>query len=157
MPNFDDPYKSITMPPGLIAFVSLPTSFKGRVQRGKDLPATWVEYQISASNDNCAHGDISLEQGYDGAALIWSDEDGNDSKGGFETDLFEGAPTEAFQNKPDGSPALATTMGNWMSGPNQAAIDWENEKVGQSKAYIQGGTGVPDVSSCNQRLRVKFF
>ena len=157
VPNFDSPYKYITMPPSLIAYVYLPTSFKGRVQRGTDLPATWVEYQISADNDNCAHGDISLEQGYDGAATISADGDDNDDTNGFEVDLFNGAPEAAYQNKPDGSKALATTMGNWMSGPNSAAIDWENEKIGQSKAYITGGTGVPDVKSCNQRLYVKFL
>lgn len=32
-------------------------------------------------------------------------------------------------------------MGNWMSGPNEAAVDYLNQVVGQSKAYITGGTG----------------
>ena len=156
-PNFDSPCKWISMPPNLTAFVSLPTSFKGRLQRGTELPATWIEYQISASNDNCAHGDISLEQGYDGSATIKSTDEGDDSINGFTIDLFEGAPEGAYMSKPDGTPALATTMGNWASEANADAIQWENNKVGQSKAYIQGGTGVPDVKSCNNRLFITLY
>ncbi|KAI4120576.1 MAG: hypothetical protein LQ338_006912 [Usnochroma carphineum] len=137
-------------------FVTLPGSFKGRVQRGTQLPATWVEFQISADNDGAAHGDISLEQGCDGAAKI-SATDGSGRSNGFTDDIVSGAPGAAFQNKPDGTRALATTMGNWISGPNQAAIDWENQKVGQRKAYIQGGTGTDDVASSNKCLSVDFY
>ena len=156
-PNFNAPSKYITMPPGLTAFVSLDSSFKGRVQRGTQLPATWVEFQLAASNDKGAHGDISLEQGYDGPATIASTEPGNTSSGGFTNEILPGAPSGAIVNKPDGTPALGSTMGNWAAGPNKDAINWENEQVGQSKAYITGGTGVPDVSSSNQRLRVAFY
>ena len=53
--------------------------------------------------------------------------------------------------------ALASTVGNWMAGPNQAAIEWERKMVGQEKAYITGGTGVPDVASRNQVLAVDFY
>ena len=152
-PNFNDPLKYITMPAGEIAYVSLDTSFKGRVQRGTSLPATWVEFQVAASNDNGAHGDVSLEQGCDGAAEIFSTEDGNTSKGGFSNDCRTGAPSAAFQA---GTNALASTMGNWNGPGNTAAIDWLNQVVGQDKAYITGGTGVPDVSSSNQRLWITF-
>ena len=48
-------------------------------------------------------------------------------------------------------------MGNWMGGPNQAAIEYERKVVGQEKAYITGGTGVPDVASKNQVLAVEFY
>ena len=48
-------------------------------------------------------------------------------------------------------------MGNWMGGPNQAAIEYEKKVVGQEKAYITGGTGVPDVASHNQVLAVDFY
>ena len=137
-------------------FVSLPTSFKVRVQRGTQLPATWVEFQIAASNDNAAHGDISLEQGCAGTATI-SATDGSGQSNRFANDILSGAPPAAIQNKPDRTPALATTMGNWMSEPNQAAIDWESQVVGQSKAYIKGGTGVPDVGGTNQCLAVDFY
>ena len=154
--NFDHPDPTVQVDANGSLFVSLPTSFKGRVQRGTQLPATWVEFQIAASNDNAAHGDISLEQGCDGAATI-SATDGSGQSNGFTNDVLSGAPPAALQNKPDGTPALATTVGNWMSGPNQAAITWENQVVGQSKAYIQGGIGVPDVASTNQCLAVDFY
>jgi hypothetical protein len=38
--NFDHPLKSIKLAPGAQSFVSLPVTFKGRVQRGTTLPAT---------------------------------------------------------------------------------------------------------------------
>lgn len=154
--NFDHPDPTVQVEANGSLFVSLPTTFKGRVQRGTQLPATWAEFQIAASNDNAAHGDISLQQGCDGAGTI-SATDGSGRSNGFTNDILSGAPPAAIQNKPDGTRALATTVGNWMSGPNQAAIDWENRVVGQSKAYIQGGTGVPDVASRNQCLAVDFY
>ncbi|KAL8637015.1 MAG: hypothetical protein Q9228_005668 [Teloschistes exilis] len=147
--NFDHPDPIVTVNANDSHFVSLPESFKGRVQRGTQLPATWAEFQISASNDGAAHGDISLQQGCDGAATI-SATDGSGQKNGFNWDILKDAPEAAIQKKPDGTRALATTVGNWMSGPNQAAIEWEQKKVGQQRAYIVGGTGVPDVASKNK-------
>ena len=155
--NFDNPMEPpTTVPPGATTFVSLPTSFKGRVQRGNIIPATWVEFQISASNDGAAHGDVSLEQGCDGAATI-SSTDGSNVTGGFTNDVLSGAPTTALQSKPDGTKAIASTMGNWNGGPNQAAIDYLNGVVSQSKAYITGGIGVPDIASKNNVLAVVFY
>jgi hypothetical protein len=115
-----------------------------------------VEFQISASNDNAAHGDVSLEQGCDGAATI-SSTDGSNVTGGFTNDVMSGAPEASLQTRPDGSKAIASTMGNWIAGPNEAAIDYLNGAVGQSKAYITGGTGVPDIASKNNVLAVVFY
>jgi len=154
--NFDKPSNPTTLQPGETTFVGLPETFKGRVQRGTQLPATWVEFQISASDDGGAHGDISLEQGCDGAATIRAT-DGSDWTNGFSHDVLSDAPEAAIQNKPDGRKALATTMGNWMSGPNQAAIDYLNQVVGQQHAYIVGGTGTDDVASSNKCLAVVFY
>lgn len=154
--NFDHPDPIVNVDSNGSTFVSLPTSFKGRVQRETALPATWVEFQICADNDQAAHGDISLEQGCDGAATI-SATDGSGRSNGFSQDILSGAPDAAIQNKPDGTKALATTVGSWMSGPNQAAIDHENQAVGQQHAYIQGGTGTDDVASANQCLAVDFY
>ncbi|KAL8741465.1 MAG: hypothetical protein Q9190_005929 [Brigantiaea leucoxantha] len=154
--NFDHPDPTVVVGADSSQFVPLPTSFKGRVQRGTQLPATWAEFQIAASNDNAAHGDISLQQGCDGAATI-SATDGSGRSNGFTEEIVSGAPQEAVQNKPDGTRALATTVGNWMSGPNQAAIDYEMRVVRQERAYIVGGTGVPDVASSNQVLAVDFY
>lgn len=153
--NFDHPNDPpTTVAAGATTFVSLPTSFKGRVQRGNTLPATWVEFQIQAT-DGHAHGDVSLEQGCDGAATITPATGG--PSGGFTNDVLSGAPAAALVAKPDGTKALASTMGNWMGGPNQAAIQYLQTAVGQSKAYITGGTGVPDIMSTNNQFNVVFY
>ncbi|KAL8830199.1 MAG: hypothetical protein Q9191_001560 [Dirinaria sp. TL-2023a] len=160
--NFDHPLKSVHLAPRASAFVELPPTFKGRVQRGTLLPATWVEFQLDASNDHAAHGDVSLEQGCDGAATIASTD--NDSSihravvvGGFEKDILTHAPEKAVVKRQDGIKCLASTMGNWMAGPNEHAAAWEEQEVGQKKAYIKGGTGTDDVMSRNRRLKVVFF
>ncbi|KAL9046065.1 MAG: hypothetical protein Q9214_001007 [Letrouitia sp. 1 TL-2023] len=154
--NFDHPDPTVSVAANSSLFVSLPDTFKGRVQRGTQLPATWAEFQLSADNDHAAHGDISLQQGCDGAATI-SATDGSGRSNGFTEEILSGAPEAAVQNKPDGTRALATTVGNWMSGPNQAAIDYELQVVRQERAYIVGGTGVPDVASSNRALAVDFY
>ncbi|KAL1302392.1 hypothetical protein AAFC00_002793 [Neodothiora populina] len=150
--NFDHPLKSVKVAAGHTTFVSLATSFKGRVQRGKLIPATWAEFQIEASNDHKAHGDISVEQGNDGPATI-SSTDGTNVSGGFTTPI--NAPPAAFVTRSDGKRVIASTMGNWMGGPNEAAIKAQ-ESI-KHKAYVQGGTGVPDIASANKRLAVHFY
>ena len=121
------------------------------------LPCTWAEFQLDASNDHGAHGDISLEQGCDGGATIAATDGRGSVVGGFEEDILKGAPEQATVKRGDGERVLQTTMGNWMSGPNGAAIEYERRVVGQRKAYITGGTGTPDVASLNQRLAVDFY
>ncbi len=154
--NFDHPLKSIKLAPGAHTFVNLSESFKGRVQRGTLIPATWVEFQVSASNDKAAHGDISLEQGCDGAATIAST-DGTKRMNGFTNDVVSGAPEAAIFKRKDGEKVIASTVGNWMAGPNEAAVKWLEKEVGQKKAYITGGTGTDDVASRNKCLAVDFY
>jgi len=48
-------------------------------------------------------------------------------------------------------------VGNWMGGPNQKAVEWLRGELGVGKAYITGGTGVPDVASRNRVLAVDMF
>ena len=154
--NFDHPLKSVQLASHASKFVPLPASFKGRVQRGILIPATWAEFQLDASNDHAAHGDISLEQGCDGAATIAST-DGTNRIGGFQKDVLTHAPEKALVMRKDGVKVLASTEGNWMAGPNEAAVEWLQKQVGQKKAYIKGGTGTDDVASRNRRLAVTFF
>lgn len=150
--NFDHPLKSMHVLAGKTAFVSLPKSFKGRVQRGSIIPATWAEFQIEASDDHKAHGDISVEQGNDGPATI-SATDGTHVKNGFTTPIQAGKA--AYQTRSDGKTVIASTMGNWLGGPNHAAID--AQQVIKTKAYVTGGSGVPDVASGNGRLAIDFY
>ena len=118
-------------------------------------PATWVEFQVSASNDGAAHGDISLEQGCDGAATIAST-DGSKRINGFTNDVVKDAPDAACTKK-NGEKVIASTVGNWAGGPNKAASDYLDRVVGQRKAYILGGTGTDDVASRNKCLAVDFY
>lgn len=154
--NFDHPLRSVHLAPHATSFVALPATFKGRVQRGTRIPATWAEFQLNASNDHAAHGDISLEQGCDGAAMIHAT-DGSGRSNGFSHDILAKAPRAAITKRADGIEVLASTMGNWMAGPNEAAAEYELKAVGQAKAYIKGGTGTEDVASKNQQLAIEFF
>ncbi|KAL8807158.1 MAG: hypothetical protein Q9182_000840 [Xanthomendoza sp. 2 TL-2023] len=152
--NFDHPLKNQHLAPHTSHFVPLPASFKGRVQRGQLIPATWVEFQCEASNDHFAHGDISLQQGCDGAATIKGTEG---TVGGFVKDIITHAPKEAKVTRKDGVVCLGSTMGNWMAGPNEAAAAWEMKEVGQRKAYIKGGSGTDDIMSKTRRFEVVFY
>ncbi|KAH6645065.1 hypothetical protein BKA67DRAFT_542050 [Truncatella angustata] len=154
--NFDNPLKNVTLAPGASTHVPLDLQFKGRVQKGTELPATWVEFQIRADDDQAAHGDISLQQGCDCAAEIAST-DGSNVSNGFSNEILQGAPEAAIRRKPNGEVALDTTVGNWNGGPNQATIDYLTNTLGQGKVYILGGTGVPDVASKNNCLAVTFY
>ncbi|KAL8858752.1 MAG: hypothetical protein Q9178_004669 [Gyalolechia marmorata] len=103
--NFDKPLKSVRLAPKASRFVPLPASFKGRVQRGTLIPATWVEFQCEAANDHAAHGDISLQQGCDGAATIQGTDGaphGSGLIGGFTKDIITHAPEKAKVKRQDG-------------------------------------------------------
>jgi hypothetical protein len=150
--NFDKPLKSVHVPAGHTVSVDLPSSFKGRVQRGDKIPATWVEFQLEASDDHKAHGDVSVEQGNDGPATIRSS-DGTNRTGGFTAPIH--APESAYQTRSDGKHVIASTMGNWLGGPNKAAIEAQQSIKG--RVYVTGGTGVPDIASANNRFAVDFY
>jgi len=159
-----NPGQSITLTAGSDKFVSLPTSWKGHVQRGQSdptviSPASWAEFQVQASDGN-AWGDISLQKGCDGAVKIISATDPSQAFG-FEIDIITGAPEGAKVQTSDGQPALGYTTGGWMGTtleePNQAAIDWEQDQVGQSNVYILGGTGTDVIKSSNNVVHVEFY
>ncbi|THW85615.1 hypothetical protein D6D18_07709 [Aureobasidium pullulans] len=138
--------------PGQTVSVDLPWSSKGRVQRGSIVPATWVEFQLEATNDHKAHEDVNVEQGNDGPAMIRAT-DGTNTTSGFPTPVH--AAASAYQIRSDGQRVIASTMGNWLEGPNQAAI--ESQKAIRDKVYVTGGTGVPDVASAINRLAIDFY
>ncbi|KAI0483594.1 hypothetical protein F4859DRAFT_473415 [Xylaria cf. heliscus] len=154
--NFDHPLKHVEVGPNQTVHVPLSVAFKGRVQRGDQQPATWCEFQVKASDDGRAHGDISVQQGCDGAATVAST-DGTNVSNGFTKDIVKGAPAAALDKKPNGEKVLASTEGNWKGPGNQATIDWCYKQLGHGKAYIKGGTGVPDVASKNNCLHFTFY
>lgn len=99
-----------------------------------------------------------MQQGYDGAATITiHSTDGSGDWAGFTNDAFIDAPAAAYRNKPNGDPALDTTMSNWMGPANTATIDHLNKVVGQYNAYILGGSGTKVVRSTNRCLGVTFY
>lgn len=126
-PNFDHPEPTGGVKADDPTFFSLAETFKGRVQRGTQLLATWVEFRVAAF-DGAAHGDIGLEQGCDGVATVNATNESGQSNGSTD-EVLSAAPEPAVQYKPDGTKALATTMGNWMSGPNEATVDYLNQVV----------------------------
>ncbi|KAI9860639.1 MAG: hypothetical protein M1813_006064 [Trichoglossum hirsutum] len=155
--NFDHPDTCVTLNAGASQFVPLDPSFKGRVQRTRSIPSTWVEFQLAASDDGKAHGDVSIEQGCDGAAIIEST-DGTNRSGGFTIDIVSGAPDAATMVRPvDNKRVLSSTMGNWFGPANTAASNWAASKIDASKTYIVGGTGVEDVASANRAFAVTFY
>ncbi|KAL9615088.1 MAG: hypothetical protein Q9167_000511 [Letrouitia subvulpina] len=160
-------FTSVTLAAGVAQFVSLPLDFKGHVQRGDKLPCTWVEFQLNDEStkyhDKKAHGDVSIEQGYDGAAIIRA-MDGSEIRNGFKKDISIGAPHEAFfknlvhsdklTNKPN---VLDTIMGNWWGAANHWAKDWAHSQLEQKNVYMGGEEGTDDVASANHCMAVDFY
>jgi hypothetical protein len=113
-PNYDNASPKIDLAPGESQMVPLSLAFKGRVQRGGYLPCTFVEFQLQDTTspyaDHKAHGDVSVQQGYDGSATIMGT-DGTNLKGGFDWDVYEGAPDSAFRMRADGKRVIDGTVG----------------------------------------------
>lgn len=155
-----NPGKTYTLDAGKSQFVSLPTTWKGHIQRNSVAPNTWAEFQI-ADDKGVAWGDITLQQGCDGPAVIKSLDDGKSF--GFTNDIISNAPAAAVKHKSSGQKALDTTVGGYggvSDHPNQATIDYLNSGVlpgGQTQVYILGGTGTDCVQSKTQQLAVEFY
>jgi hypothetical protein len=156
--NFDHPDTSVALGPGEHAFVPLPAAFKGRVQRGTEQPATWVEFQLHADDGHgAAWGNVSVEQGCDGPATIAA-ADGAGTEVGFAgpADIVDRAPEAAVRAKPSGERAVDTTVGNWNPA-NGAAVEYLTKEVGQEKAYILGGTGTRVAMSRNGQFKIVMY
>lgn len=171
-PSFKDPdpeVPAVTVGPGETKYVKIASSWKGRVQRGKEQPATWGEFQLQDTDndgrqaDGAAHGNISLIQGCDGAAEIAST-DGTNVRNGITKDCREGAPPAAIEKKPDGLTTLGRLVQNWEgSNINPAAVTWAMNNIDGTKAYMLGpdgkaaSSGVPDIASKNNCLEFDFY
>lgn len=147
----------VTVQPSQTASVSLGADFKGRIVRATDMPATWVEVQIKATDGN-AWGDVSLQTGCDSAATVAPTDGGGSSKVGFDNkDVVGGAPDGAKTTREsDGATVIATP---WSVGKilNQDAVDYLKDKVGVKNAYIDNLSGTDVAVSSNNRLAVVMY
>ncbi|KUI61441.1 hypothetical protein VP1G_08636 [Cytospora mali] len=147
---------SVVVQPKETKSVTLSTDFKGRVVRSTDMPATWVEVQIKATDGN-AWGDVSLQPGCDGAATVGPTDGGSSATVGFtNSDIVAGAPEGAKTTRGDGKTVIAKT---WSEGTilNQDAVDYLLSAVGNSKAYIDNTYGTNVAVSSNNRLAVVMY
>lgn len=151
-----DQVASVTLQPNQSKAVTLPTSFKGRVVRSTDMPATWVEVQVMADDGN-AWGDVSLQTGCDGAATVAPTDGGSSATVGFsDTDIVANAPDSAKTTRADGVGVIATP---WSMGTilNADAVDYLKRVVGVAKAYIDNTSQTDVAVSSNNRLAVVMY
>lgn len=151
-----DQVASVTLQPNQSKAVTLPTSFKGRVVRSTDMPATWVEVQVMADDGN-AWGDVSLQTGCDGAATVAPTDGGSSATVGFsDTDIVANAPDSAKTTRVDGVSVIATP---WSMGTilNADAVDYLKRVVGVAKAYIDNTSQTDVAVSSNNRLAVVMY
>lgn len=156
---------SVSVSPSATASVTLDLTFKGRVVRTTDTPATWVELQIQNTDSSCGStcgygwGDVSLEMGCDGAATV-APADGTGTTVGFSSpaDLVDNAPSAATTTRSDGTKVIQAP---WYDGTPlcQAAIDYLTETVpgGSSAVYINNTYGTTMATSANNRFLVTFY
>ena len=172
--------KTVSVDGGDTQFISLDAGWDGTVQRGVALPATWVEMHLVGT----ASGDVSLQQGCDGAATL-SSTTSSDTQG-FTENINDNANipagalfNPATQSTPcyndDGADlsvqcttsatnVLDTTTGNFWGPANTASTDYIESQLGGSteameKAFV--GTSdwntTPQVTSSNNCFAVAFY
>lgn len=160
---------SVSVGPSQTAAVSLDLSFKGRVVRTTDTPATWVELQIQSDTSGCTEGsafcgwgwgDVSLEMGCDGAATV-APADGSGDAVGYTTpaDLVDKAPSAATTTR--SSDGVKVITAPWYDGTvlNQAAADYlyQNVPGDNTMAYINVTSGTTQAVATNNRFLVTFY
>ena len=121
----------VQLRPGESVFVSVCDTFAGRVVRGNpnfnldcminSNLGTWIELSWEWRPSTKSWGDVSLLEGCDGAAVLLAT-DRSGSSTGFSDNILAGAPFSALSNKPDGSLALAKTVGKTA---NYVALQYE--------------------------------
>ena len=164
-----NPYKSVPLAPGKGASVSLPPGFIGHVQRGKLLPATWVELNMVAG---AADGDVSLEIGCDGAVQVQASaiaSKGTPPVYGFSKNIFKDAPADAFFNpaNPTGenlggaltkaTGVLDATGDTSTTVINQHTLTYEQSVLSQSDVYLTGGVGTNQAVASDNCLLITFY
>ncbi|KAI0508309.1 hypothetical protein F5B22DRAFT_621577 [Xylaria bambusicola] len=157
MTNVPNPTK---IAPGATAFVSVCSTWQGRIVRG--IPevnldgevhnlGTW--FKSSVAPNGWMWGDISFLEGCDGGGSVAST-DGSDVVRECYEDLLAGAPSSALVMKETGTKVLAKLVGD---APNQAAKDWEASKCSSAEVWINSSNDGPVIKSTNGRLAFTFF
>ena len=174
--------KTVSVDSGDTQFVPLDSGWVGTVQRGISLPATWVEMHMLG----LAWGDVSLQQGCDGAATLSSTTGGTTQ--GFTENINENADIPAgalFNPSTQTTPCyndnganlnvqcttsatnvLDTTAGNFWGSANTASTNYimgqlggSNQTEAMQKAFI--GTAdwntTPQVTTSNNCFAVAFY
>ena len=167
--------KTVTVNNGDTQFVPLDYGWAGTVQRGEVLPATWVELNMVGT----AWGDVSVQQGCDGGAVLSSTTDG--TSGGFPENINESAdiPQDAFfdpatqgtvcygggQCTTSATNVLDTTVGNYWAprAANAASTTYIIKALGGQTAALQKAFvgadwyTTPQVTSTNNCMAVAFY
>jgi hypothetical protein len=119
---------------------------------------TWIELSWDAPPARTAWADVSLLEGYDGAALIAAT-DGSGSVTGFGADLMQDAPLEAIVNKTgsvsgNSRPALGKTVGDEA---NNEARSWELSLLSATTQAFVVQAFKPVIESGNGRFDVTMY
>ncbi|KAI1383895.1 uncharacterized protein F4822DRAFT_417939 [Hypoxylon trugodes] len=157
------PLKYISIGIGETKFLSLPSSFQGRIVRGAEnvnldgsphLLGTWLE--ITFDNSQKGYADVSLIRGCDGAVTVAS-LDGSGANTGFNDEgILIGAPEAAYAVNDEGVKVIAATEGQ-QSVVVPAPRDYLVSKIGYGKAYIDDYHDNPVICSSNRRFGATFY
>ncbi|KAI1352798.1 hypothetical protein F5Y01DRAFT_324060 [Xylaria sp. FL0043] len=156
----EHPWKSISIPEGKTAFVSVCNTWQGRVVRGNNQTnldgkvhnlGTW--FQSNVASNGWMWGAVSFLQGCDGAGSVASTDDSKVVRLCYE-DLLTGAPSSSLTAKETGTKVLSKVVGDT---PNQSAKDWELSKCNASQVFIDESNDGPIIKSTNGRLEFIFW
>ncbi|KAJ8124063.1 hypothetical protein O1611_g9449 [Lasiodiplodia mahajangana] len=154
------PWKYLSLPVGATAFVSVCSTWQGRVVRGTPEVnldgkvhnlGTW--FKSSMGPNGSIWGDISFLEGCDGGGSV-ATTDGSDLIRECYADLLTDAPSSALAAKQTGTKILAKLIGDT---PNQAAKDWELSQCKADEVWINDSINGPVIQSTNGRLKFVFY
>ncbi|KAI1851734.1 hypothetical protein JX265_010968 [Neoarthrinium moseri] len=161
------PWKYLDIPIGTRAFVSVCSTFQGRIQRGNPSVqldgnahtlGTWVEASVDSTG--AMYGDISFLEGCDGGAALGTTDGTNLVRGCTAANLLTGAPAAALITNDYGNAILDVTIDKPNRAYNAAARAWElsvcdaaqvwiDDPNYNAGAIIRSGTGTFEVVFTN--------
>lgn len=158
-PDIDNPNNVYTIQPGQQVTLSMPDSWQGRAQKltgnGSD-PATWAELNFEDKNGvNKTWYDESLIRGYNGALTI-SPTNGDGGTAGSSTPILSGAPSSTLTKDSNGNTVINATE-PYSGGVNQDVVDYEDQSVGNTNAYVRNFDNGAVRTSDDNSLTVNFY